>query len=295
MVKGLLLFRTAMLLMRVAVVLIAASILLPTATAVQGASLDQDLFPKGYPILLAFDLQDDERPSAGLIVGGAATNLPASDFNITLPFKILNEGVNEKGLFRVGRYSTWTLITFSNMNNVWPQAIDFVPEFDRSTEAYNASQTGGSTIYLTSEGQLRRFRYRYPNVTSSKSLASIPQNFQTRNPDAIALALPKGAQEVAVAPNKLSIPPRQDPDGVFPAVSPDPNQQFLEIAYQVPPTSLQRAVVKWGVKAIGAILPIAGLFFLTPEQIRSRKLRSRLDWRRRIFFHCHAWGDIMGS
>ena len=206
--------------------------------------------------------------------------MPAGDINVSLPFRILrDDGTNEKGLFRLGRYNSWTLVTFSTVNNVWPQSVDFIPEVDRSTEAYNASQSGGSTIYLISEGQVRRFRYRYPTAYSSKSFASIPQTFQSqsRNPDAIALALPKGAHEFAVAKGRLSIPPRLVTDEpAFPATTTDPNQQFLEVAYEVPATSFQRAVVKWGVKGLGAILPIAGLFFLSQEQIRNQRLRRGL-------------------
>jgi hypothetical protein len=62
----------------------------------------------------------------------------------------------------------------------------------------------------------------------------------------------------------------------FPATASDPNEQFLEIAYQVPPTDLQKLIVKWGVKVLGALLPIAGLFVLSGEQIRNRRLRLGL-------------------
>jgi hypothetical protein len=273
--ERLVLFWTAILLKCFAVFIVASI----STSVVHGASIDYDLFPRRYPILLAFDLQDEGRPHAALIVTATAS-FPVTDSNISLPFKVLtDDGTNEKGLFRLGRYNSWTLVTFSNTNNVWPQSIEFVPEINRSTEAYNTSQSGGSTIYLISEGQFRRFRYRYPNAHSSKSFALIPQSFQFQNPDAIALALPKGAHEFAVGEGKLSIPPRPVSDErAFPATAADPNQQFLEIAYEVPATSFQVAVVKWGVKVLGAILPIAGLFFLSSEQIRNQKLRRGLIW-----------------
>ena len=83
-----------------------------SAGAVHGAAIDQDLFSKRYPILLAFDLQDEERLHAALIVTATAS-LPAGDINVSLPFRILrDDGTNEKGLFRLGRYNSWTLVTF---------------------------------------------------------------------------------------------------------------------------------------------------------------------------------------
>jgi hypothetical protein len=245
-------------------------------TGVRGASIDQDRFPKRYPILLAFDLAEEGRPHGALIVT-SGSGLPTSDINVGLPFKVLSEKINEKGLFRVGGYKDWTLVTFSNTDSVWPQAIDFDPEVSTSTEAYNASQSGGPTIYLISEGQIRRFRYRYPNADTSKSFASVPSNFQMRNPDAVALALPRGAQEFAVREGQLSIPGRLVPgERAFPAAAVDMGQQFLEIAYQVPATDFQKTVVKWGVKGLAAFVPIAGLFILRPDQVRNNKLRLAL-------------------
>jgi hypothetical protein len=249
-----------------------------SASVVSAASIDQHRFPNHYPILLAFDLHDEDHPLAALIVM-LPSGLPVQDFNISLPFKVSSESTNENGLFRLGRYSGWTLVTFSNTTNAWPQAIDFVPEIERSAEAFNSSQQGGNTIYLSSEGQIRRFRYRYPNANSSRSLAFVPSNFQVQNPDVIALALPEHSREFAVSAGQLSIPQRLVPQElVFPATTADPTLHFLEISYEVPATSFQKAVVKWGVKALGALLPIAGLFFLSSEQIRSPRLRRSLIW-----------------
>lgn len=240
------------------------------------AAVDFDNFSKAYSIVLAFDLQHDERLQAALIVNSNLAN-SEPDINIALPFKISDESTNERALFRVGRYSAWTLITFSNRTkNIWPQGLSFVPEVERSNEAYITSNSGGKSVYLIAEGQVRRFRYRYPNARSSRSLATAPSG-SVRNPDAIAIALPTGAQEFAVRDGHLSIPARLVPnERAFPAIASDPNEQFLEIAYQVPPTDLQKLIVKWGVKVLGALLPIAGLFVLSAEQIRNQRLRLGL-------------------
>ncbi|HEV2156360.1 hypothetical protein [Bradyrhizobium sp.] len=160
--------------------------------------------------------------------------------------------------------------------NIWPQAISFVPIIERSFDLDSPTDTGLKSIALVSEGQLRKFRYRYPNASSSKSLALVPTDLK-QHPDAIALALPKDSQELAVKRGQLSVPsPLAQDEPVFPAVSPNPSIQFLEVNYQVPPTDFQRSVVKWGVKLLAAFLPIAGLFFLREDQIRNNRLRWSL-------------------
>ena len=238
------------------------------------ASVDFDLFPKNYPIVLAFDLQRDEFPQAALIVN-SIPNPSTPDKNISLPFKISDVKYNEKAKFRVGPYENWTLVSFSTRDaNIWPQGISFVPIIERSFDPYSPTDTGLKSIALVSEGQNRKFRYRYPNASSSRSLDSVPADLK-QHPDAIALALPKDSQEMAVRRGTLTVP---SPLAalVFPAVSPSAGEQFLEVNYQVPPTDFQRSVVKWGVKLIAALLPIAGLFVLREDQIRNRQLRWSL-------------------
>jgi len=140
--------------MRFFVAFLVASAVAIDATQAKETFFDGNIFPTGYAILLGFDLKNDEQPIASLIVNGSAS-LPTSDINVMLPFKISEEGTNEKALFRVGRYSNRTVITFWNDPNVGVQGISFLPNVETSTAAYTANDPS-TTIYLLSEGQNRR-------------------------------------------------------------------------------------------------------------------------------------------
>jgi hypothetical protein len=242
------------------------------------ASVKEGLFPSNYPILLGFDLQIDGRPQAALVIN--AVPVPDyGDVSITLPFHVEDGTSNERALFRYGQYDYWTLITFSAANTNWPQQISFVPAVDRNPGAYETDGSKSGTLFLEAEGQIRHFRYRYPNAMSVAGFAKIPPQLFTTNVDAIAISLPKGVHEFAVRDGKLSVPDRlTEADRVFPGQSPDPQHEpFLEIAYEVPPTDIQRIIVKSGVKFLAALAPIVGLFFVDKKHIRRPSLqRSRM-------------------
>lgn len=248
------------------------------AAAASEASVDANIFPRQYPILLAFDLQDDNRPQAALIIRVA--NSPPTDINVGLPFKVSDESTNEEGLFRLGRYHAWTLVTFWTTSSDHSEQISFIPEVNQSMTDYIDSDMGESTIYLVSLGQVRRFRYRYPDAATSKSFTLVPRSFQMRNVDAIAIALPTGAKELAVREGQLSIPARLNANQrVFPGVAGGSPHSYLDIVYEVPPTDFQKIVVKWGLKVVPAIVyVIVDLAVLRESEVRHPKLRRVLIW-----------------
>jgi hypothetical protein len=225
-------------------------------------------FSNRYPIILGIDLRDDARPRAALAVNaGVLPSAGDPNVNVQLPFSISGEESNERAAFRVGKYQSWTLISYWAGGSNWPQYLRFDPTIDRISSTDDADSQV-SSIHLVAEGQLRRFSYRYVDVTRDGRLRGDLGEMNIVTPDAINILLPDHARAVAVADGQLEVPARLDPNQrLFPGSGDRAKVSELKIAYEVPPTDFQKLVVTWGVKFLAAILPIIGLFIVTPEQI----------------------------
>lgn len=230
-------------------------------------------FTTRYPIVLGLDLRDDTQPKAKLIINQGWASSP-SDINVALPFRVSDQSDNERAAVRIGNYDSWTMVSFWGGGTSWPQEISFRPEVGRAASADDIEDSPNG-LTIVAAGQERRFYYRYASASFlARPTDATPSGLSLRSTDAVAIELPQGATEFAVRRGQLSVPARIAADELaFPGLPPSPDVKFIEIAYQVPPTDLQKTVVKWGVKFLAAILPLVALAFLDREQI------ARPRWR----------------
>ena len=187
--------------------------------------------------------------------------------NVPLLFHSAPVDTNEGGLFRVGYYADWTLVTFASTTNNWPQQISLAPRIETS-ESPETDATGRSAIYLVSQGQVRRFHYRFPTLAAlARAMDGAPSTTLTL-PDAIAVAIPPNSRELAVSEGRLSIPDRLHRDErVFLGSAAEPGEAYLRIAYEVPPTAGQKLLVSSGIKLMGALVPFLLLLLIPKSKI----------------------------
>jgi len=245
--------------------------------AIPGAAAAQEvqsgLFSRRDPVLLVFDLQDDHHPRAALVVN-KSPDPPSSHVDIILPFKSRALTANERALFRAGYYETWTLITFAGDRSDWPQQISFTPEAQLVADVSAPDNDPGHFVFLVTQGQQRRFIYRYPSQEWLNDHQALDPASPMRFPDAIAVKRPKLARQVAVREGWLTAPePLRRGEAVFPAFAAKGGERYLEFAYEMPATDWQKLIVAWGLKFLVALSPLVALAFVPKDKIRHRRFQ----------------------
>ena len=199
----------------------------------------------GYTCVLAFDLRQDNRPTADLIVRIPTSENSIQSKTILLPFTSSRAGSDPE------IYTTWgsrpnccTLIGYHALPGVGGvYGVGISPEFDDPPK--DLSELPGRLYFVPLASQERRFYYRYPDHSLEKQMTLLKASTDISEPDAIAIAIPSSAKRLFVDSNKPERPARiaeTDKATFFPAHG--QAGEFLEIRYPVPLNSMQQTILK---------------------------------------------------
>lgn len=249
---------------------------LGTSSTIDGSRFDyKDFYSDTYRLVLCFDLRDDAHPLAGLVIKTSSTQTPEQHI-IMLPFGSTSASPNETLFTTTGTYKDFTLIHYIlSSRSGGTTGIGIVPIMDSLPEAttYSMEDLSG-TLYLIRSGLERRFIYKYPSLEPGSSAPPTEiQSIPTATLDAIAVAIPSSATRKEIRNGQTEIPARLSNNRIAAFYLPNNLQsKVLEIRYDVPPSTEQKLVLEYGIKAIAAILtPLLGLLFLDSKKTGKSK------------------------
>jgi hypothetical protein len=270
-------------------------------------AVSADLFNNDkYQRVLAFDLREDTKPLAALVV--QSFDAQTQRRTVVLPFAS-TEGASSSNVAAAawGSFSGQTVVDFKPLGaGATPEAAAvMLPVFD--TPKQSTTLTGDVTsreypgnVYYVADGQARLFLFRMSSLASSPSL---PDRLGiTPDPiDAVGVALPAAVQGRALqgprADDGITEHPNHDfnnKDARFYAVASSkrpPNisselpgvisasdgYTWLQVAYELPANAKQLRVARYSVTALTAILPpLLALVFVPSAEIGKPRARKRI-------------------
>jgi hypothetical protein len=235
-----------------------------------------DFIQDGLSLVLAFDLRNDEKPLAGLVVNRSSINTTISH-SVLLTFPSFEPKSDLTLAGATGHYRNFTVVSFVP-SGAGVGAVTFVPLFSTPPpQNYDLSQLKGA-LYLLRSGLQRDFIYRYPDDFLMESLnpANL-RSFAQDQFDAIAVAVPTNSQGVEIMSGQTAVPGHLSENTVtrfYPGKPPTPDIKTLHIRYEVPANKPQKDLANSLLSFISAIfVPLSGLLLMSPGDIKRPSTR----------------------
>jgi hypothetical protein len=254
------------------------STLFPFQEARAGTLEKQDLshcHRDGKKVTLCFDLRDDSKPSAGLVVAIATKD--NIETRMLLPFKTVKSTTDPSILSTVGTAEGGTLVSFYS-SSLGVSVVNLTPEFDTNPDSNN-DRLSDSPLSFVVSGVERRFVYR--SSTGRGDISQEAKDIYNQFPDEIAVARPLhyDGLEVKPATGKTEEPDPVDHNSFatfFSPNGPDGKPAIITLRYRVPATPLQTLLVTYASKIFaGFAAPFIALTFL-PRSENLKPLTRRI-------------------
>jgi hypothetical protein len=233
---------------------------------------------EGKKVTLCFDLRDDSRPTAGLVV--SITTKDSLETRLLLPFKTLKSNTDAAILSTVGTAEGGTLVSFYS-SSLGVSVVDLQPDFDTSPDSDN-DRLSDSPLSFVVSGVERRFVYR--GSTDRADISQEAKNIYNQLPDEIAVARPLHYDGLEVKPGtgKTEEPDPVDHNAFATFFSPngaDGKPSIIMLRYRVPATPFQTLLVSYGSKIVaGLAAPFIALLFLPRNENLKPPTRRIFLW-----------------
>jgi len=239
----------------------------------------QDFQLAKYPLVLAFDLRDDDRPVAGLSINQSIHPRGGSNL-LALPFPVSIVELDARIAATAGQYRDFTLVSYAVREGEGGYVgLGFLPILGPEPEGLATIETLADAVSLRRSGLEREFLYRYGALeeATSRALAGL-SGISIRVPDALAVALPVGSRGREIRDGRTELPTHLDQTTVaryYPGVSTDPAVKALQIRYELPASVPQRKLADAAVKLAGALVaPLLAVGFLPRKDTTHPRVRK---------------------
>lgn len=240
------------------------------------------------PITLCFDLRNDTRPTAGLIIKVDQT-VPTGPHTVALPFESTDPSLNSSIYAAWGSYDDTTIINYytSPTNGIYD--LSFVPKFGTASPAQwseDPKELTQSSIFLIKSSSLtRHFIFKYPDGDNERQrwLGNV-SSIANSKIDSIGIILPENVEGRAIRrTNRTSVPdPIHEAGGAkfYPATqSLAQGVGAIHIKYELPPTQNQKALIEEITKAVIVFIsPSVQLIVRVLRKPGQKKSATRLIW-----------------
>jgi hypothetical protein len=237
-------------------------------------SFDAPAFRRdGFDTILAFDLRQDPRPKAALLLEKMSDQAQPHEL-VVLPFSTTSVTPVADIALASGSYFDYTVITFVPLvSSVGPQGVAFVPSYE--TTAPDSFEASHGVLYFVADNQERTFAY-IPKRAEAGSLRERAEALATARIDAVAVALPGSARPLEVA-ESASLHSTNGPVRFYKPVAQSGLGGRVIVRYLVPLTPTQNLVAATLAKLFPVIAaPLVAIFLLKSGEITDPTKRKRV-------------------
>lgn len=263
-----------------------------------------------YRLVACFDLRDDDRLTAGLVVRAGASRVIAKatptpvqlsspsaagvksvtptpppaptpeveQHLVVLPFASSAAQGNRRLLSTWSSYNNMTVLTYVSNQSSELRGVGISPVLGSASETGRPIESRKELVYLDRSGLERTFIYRYPRTLDPGAPPEL-QYLPVDVIEAIAVAIPSDAKGVEIRDGQTAIPKSEFSNGVarfYPANVKAAGADYLEIRYSLEASKPAKVISELILKLLAVLLvPCVELFLLGPAdnfKPRTRKI-----------------------